>query len=54
MLPLPGPDWRISAYKIAKRYDSDISAVCAVLASAHGSGGGAAGALRLGGMWPRR
>ena len=31
-VPLPGPDWRISAYKIAKRYDSDISAVCAVLA----------------------
>lgn len=31
-LPLPGPDWRIGAYKVAKRYDSDISAVCAVLA----------------------
>ncbi|WP_310384563.1 xanthine dehydrogenase small subunit, partial [Roseateles sp.] len=31
-LPLPSADWRLRAYKIAKRYDSDISAVCAVLA----------------------
>ncbi|MCV2353374.1 xanthine dehydrogenase small subunit [Paucibacter sp. B2R-40] len=30
-LPLPTADWRLRAYKIAKRYDSDISAVCAVL-----------------------
>ncbi|MCV2368652.1 xanthine dehydrogenase small subunit [Roseateles oligotrophus] len=29
-LPLPTPDWQLRAYKIAKRYDSDISAVCAV------------------------
>jgi xanthine dehydrogenase small subunit len=31
-VPLPSADWRISAHKIAKRHDSDISAVCAVLA----------------------
>jgi xanthine dehydrogenase small subunit len=31
-VPLPGPDWFIGAYKVAKRFDSDISAVCAVLA----------------------
>ncbi|MCH7341976.1 xanthine dehydrogenase small subunit [Pelomonas sp. CA6] len=31
-VPLPGPDWVLRGYKIAKRYDSDISAVCAVLA----------------------
>ncbi len=31
-LPHPAPDLRLAAYKISKRYDSDISAVCAVLA----------------------
>ena len=31
-VPLPSAGWRISAHKIAKRHDSDISAVCAVLA----------------------
>jgi xanthine dehydrogenase small subunit len=31
-VPLPPPGWRFSAHKIAKRHDSDISAVCAVLA----------------------
>ncbi len=31
-LPLPGEDWQLRGYKIAKRYDSDISAVCAVFA----------------------
>lgn len=31
-VPLPSADWRFSAHKIAKRHDSDISAVCAVLA----------------------
>jgi xanthine dehydrogenase small subunit len=31
-VPLPTSDWRFSAHKIAKRHDSDISAVCAVLA----------------------
>ena len=31
-VPLPSAEWRFSAHKIAKRHDSDISAVCAVLA----------------------
>ncbi|MFT7774669.1 xanthine dehydrogenase small subunit [Roseateles sp.] len=31
-VPLPTGDWQFSAHKIAKRHDSDISAVCAVLA----------------------
>lgn len=30
--PKPDPSWALSAHKIAKRHDSDISAVCAVLA----------------------
>ena len=28
-IPLPKPDWLMRTYKIAKRFDSDISAVCA-------------------------
>jgi xanthine dehydrogenase small subunit len=31
-LPKPDTSWAISAHKISKRHDSDISAVCAVLA----------------------
>lgn len=31
LVPMPGPDTVLRAYKISKRYDSDISAVCAVL-----------------------
>ena len=31
-VPKPDPSWAISAHKISKRHDSDISAVCAVLA----------------------
>lgn len=31
-VPLPAPDLRLRGYKISKRHDSDISAVCAVLA----------------------
>jgi len=31
-LPLPSSDWQLRGYKIAKRYDSDISAVCGVFA----------------------
>ncbi|RZL88143.1 MAG: xanthine dehydrogenase small subunit, partial [Variovorax sp.] len=31
LVPVPSADWRFSAHKIAKRHDSDISAVCAVL-----------------------
>jgi xanthine dehydrogenase small subunit len=37
-VPLPSADWRFSAHKIAKRHDSDISAVCAVLALRLGGG----------------
>ena len=49
-LDVPCPaHWRISAYKIAKRYDSDISTVCAVLALQM-KGSGAAGAFAFGGM----
>jgi xanthine dehydrogenase small subunit len=31
-IPLPAPGLQLRGYKVAKRYDSDISAVCAVLA----------------------
>ena len=31
-VPLPAADWRIAGYKIAKRRDSDISAVCGAFA----------------------
>lgn len=31
-VPLPGPQQRFRTYKVAKRYDSDISAVCAAFA----------------------
>ncbi len=31
-VPLPDASWQLRGYKIAKRYDSDISAVCAVFA----------------------
>jgi xanthine dehydrogenase small subunit len=31
-VPKPGPDTHVAAYKVAKRQDSDISAVCAVFA----------------------
>jgi xanthine dehydrogenase small subunit len=31
-VPRPDPSWAISAHKVSKRHDSDISAVCAVLA----------------------
>ncbi len=31
-VPLPDSTWQVAAYKIAKRYDSDISAVCGVFA----------------------
>ena len=33
-IPKPSPDMRVAAYKVAKRQDSDISAVCAVFALA--------------------
>ncbi|MBN8629304.1 MAG: xanthine dehydrogenase small subunit [Rhodobacterales bacterium] len=28
IIPRPNPDWRFSAYKLSKRFDQDISAVC--------------------------
>jgi xanthine dehydrogenase small subunit len=31
-VPRPDTSWAVSAHKISKRHDSDISAVCAVLA----------------------
>jgi xanthine dehydrogenase small subunit len=31
-VPLPRPGWRFRTYKLSKRYDSDISAVCAAFA----------------------
>jgi xanthine dehydrogenase small subunit len=31
-VPLPQPQWQVRAYKISKRFDCDISAVCAALA----------------------
>ncbi len=31
-VPLPGPALRFRTYKLSKRYDSDISAVCAAFA----------------------
>jgi xanthine dehydrogenase iron-sulfur cluster and FAD-binding subunit A len=31
-VPLPQPGWQVRAYKISKRFDCDISAVCAALA----------------------
>ena len=47
-VPLPRPDARFRAYKISKRFDCDISAVCAALALAlDGDGRVERGALRL-------
>jgi xanthine dehydrogenase small subunit len=31
-VPMPQPGWQLQAYKISKRFDCDISAVCAALA----------------------
>ncbi len=31
-IPLPRPEWRFRTYKLAKRFDQDISAVCAAFA----------------------
>ena len=38
-VPVPPPDQRFRTYKVAKRYDSDISAVCAAFAITLGDGG---------------
>ena len=49
-LPLPGADWQLRGYKIAKRYDSDISAVCAVFALRLAQGKVREARLAYGGM----
>jgi xanthine dehydrogenase small subunit len=49
-VPLPGPEWQVHAYKIAKRHDSDISSVCAVLALQLGGGVVHAARFAFGGM----
>ena len=49
-LPLPDADLQLRAYKISKRYDSDISAVCAVLAIRLDSGWVREARFAFGGM----
>ncbi|MBB2484609.1 xanthine dehydrogenase small subunit [Mitsuaria sp. WAJ17] len=49
-LPLPGREWQLRGYKIAKRYDSDISAVCGVFALRHEHGRIREARLVYGGM----
>jgi xanthine dehydrogenase small subunit len=50
-LPATGTPWQVRAYKVSKRYDSDISAVCAGLAVALDANGTVAGArFAFGGM----
>ncbi len=49
-LPLPGADERIGAYKISKRRDSDISAVCAVMKLRMADGRVQEARLAFGGM----
>ncbi|MDN3922766.1 xanthine dehydrogenase small subunit [Roseateles violae] len=50
LVPLPAADLRLRAYKIAKRYDSDISAVCAGLALRLADGVVAEARFAFGGM----
>jgi xanthine dehydrogenase small subunit len=50
LVPLPGPDTTLRAYKISKRYDSDISAVCAVLALTQAGGRVSEARFAFGGM----
>jgi xanthine dehydrogenase small subunit len=49
-LPLPDGATRLRAYKISKRYDSDISAVCAVLSLKLAAGVVSEARLAFGGM----
>ncbi len=49
-VPLPTADWQVRGYKIAKRYDSDISAVCAVFALRLDAGRVAQARLAFGGL----
>ena len=49
-LPLPAADLQVRGYKVAKRYDSDISAVCAALALHVEAGTVAEARFAFGGM----
>ncbi|HRI18397.1 MAG TPA: xanthine dehydrogenase small subunit [Burkholderiaceae bacterium] len=50
-VPLPEPGWQVRAYKISKRFDCDISALCAGLAIRLAEDGTVAGVrLAFGGM----
>ena len=49
-LPLPAPGQRLRAYKISKRFDSDISAVCAAFALTLDAGVVQSARLAFGGM----
>jgi len=49
-VPKPAAGWQLRAYKIAKRYDSDISAVCAALTLQIDGGGVKAARFVFGGM----
>ncbi len=49
-VPLPDASWTLSAHKISKRHDSDISAVCAVLAVQLGQGRVQQARFAFGGM----
>lgn len=49
-VPRPGPTLRLRTYKVAKRYDQDISAVCAAFALEFAEGGIASASVAFGGM----
>ncbi|MDE2397790.1 MAG: xanthine dehydrogenase small subunit, partial [Burkholderiales bacterium] len=49
-VPLPAAGWQVRTYKISKRFDCDISAVCAALAVKVAGGRVAAARLAFGGM----
>ncbi len=49
-VPRPGPALRFRTYKVAKRYDQDISAVCAAFALEIAEGGIARARIAFGGM----
>ncbi len=49
-IPLPGPGLKFAAYKVSKRHDDDISAVCAVFAITLDGGTIASARVAFGGM----
>jgi len=49
-VPIPDAGWQLRAYKISKRYDSDISAVCAALTLRLENGAVAEARFAFGGM----